>query len=325
VTGAIHFATTDDGLRVPIVDVTNPAFAVTLDDDQLAELGRQYIRESTQQQEVPADVRAALARSRIGSGMMAARGGFLNGLTTYFLKLGPDNLTDDFAPIDRRIAASFPALTARLRLQDMARLLANGVSKALATDLQRPLHFVNIGGGPAADSWNALLALQHSGVPLSNHDVVVSVLDLDDRGPAFGASAIATLQQDGAPLHHLRIRFQGVAYNWSDAAQLGAVLDANDGNTALCVISSEGGLFEYGSDAEIAANLVALHEHTTADAIVVGSVCREGEMTRVHSGIGATLRPRRREAFAALATHSGWQVDTFIERPFSDSVRLVKR
>ena len=53
-----------------------------------------YVRESTQPQEVPPDVRAALAQSRLGRGLMAARGTFLTGLTTYLLKLGPENLPE---------------------------------------------------------------------------------------------------------------------------------------------------------------------------------------------------------------------------------------
>jgi hypothetical protein len=89
-------------------------------------------------------------------------------------------------------------------------------------------------------------------------------------------------------------------------------------------VSSEGGLFEYGSDDEIVANLSTLLELTPPDTIVVGSVCREGELTRIHSGIGVTLRPRPRDTFRVLVEQAGWRVDTFIERPFNDSVRLVK-
>ena len=50
----------------------------------------QYVRESAQSQNVSPEVRAALANSRLGSGLMAARGTFLTGLNTYLLKLGPE-------------------------------------------------------------------------------------------------------------------------------------------------------------------------------------------------------------------------------------------
>ena len=59
----------------------------------------------------------------------ARRGAILSGLTTYLLKLGPDNLGDAYAkPIDRRIAASVPTMAVRLRLQDMATLLADALA-----------------------------------------------------------------------------------------------------------------------------------------------------------------------------------------------------
>jgi hypothetical protein len=37
---------------------------------------------------------------------------------------------------------------------------------------------------------------------------------------------------------------------------------------SVCAVSSEGGLFEYGSDEEIAGNLTTLTELTPADTIV---------------------------------------------------------
>ena len=285
----------------------------------------QYVQESSQNQEVSPQVRAALAQSRLGSGLMAARGTFLSGLNTYLLKLGPDNLPADFHPIDRRIAASFPAMTTRLRLQDMAALISDGLIRALSADHQRPLHFINIAGGPAADTWNGLLQLQRADRWLERRDISVSVLDLDEEGPAFGARAFQALQTVDEPFAGLRIRFTHQSYNWTAFHELKRIAGSTDLKRSVCAVSSEGGLFEYGSDAEILGNLTAVLELTPDDAIVVGSACRENELTRIHAGIGVTLRPRTRQAFGALVERAGWQVETFIERPFNDSVRLVKR
>src|SRR5712692_4870809 len=205
-TPGILFALTDDGVSLPVIDVTNPAFAVTATDAELASLSDRFVLESTERQEIPAPLRDALQRSRLGRALMAASGTFLTGMNTYLLKLGPDNLGTDANPIDRRIAASFPALMTRLRLQDMARLLADGVSLAAAAAPQRPLCLVNIGGGPAGDSWNALIHL-HAEHPdlLAGREIVIAVLDLDDRGPAFGVRALETLRATGAPLCGLEI------------------------------------------------------------------------------------------------------------------------
>ena len=100
-------ATAPDGSLLPLVDVTNPAFAIAPSAEELAAMQAQYLRESAQGQSVPPEVMAALARSRLGRGLMAARGTFLTGLNTYLLKLGPGNLPPDSEPIDHRIAASF--------------------------------------------------------------------------------------------------------------------------------------------------------------------------------------------------------------------------
>lgn len=313
-----------EDMVLPIVDVRNPAFALTLSRDELAAMEAQYLQESSQSQSVSPEVRAALASSRLGSGLMAARGTFLTGLNTYLLKLGPENLPADFHPIDRRIAASFPAITARLRLQDMAALLADGLADALARDPRRPLHFINIAGGPAADSWNALIRLRRIDEALPHREITVSVLDLDHQGPDFGGRAFETLQSQGAPLDGLHVHFHYQRYNWSESAELRHLLGSFDLQSSLCAVSSEGGLFEYGSDEEIAANLSVLREMTPDDTIVAGSACREGESTRAHAGIGVTLRPRTREAFQQLVEGSGWRVDTLIERPFNDNLRMVK-
>jgi hypothetical protein len=309
---------------LPVVDVTNPAFAISPSADEMSAMTAQYIKESTQSQDVSPEIRAALSRSRIGSGLMAARGTFLSGLSTYLLKLGPDNLPDDFHPIDRRIAASFPSVTARLRLQDMAELVSGSVSQPLAADANRSLHLINIAGGPSADSWNTLIKLRRAGTAFGSRVLTVTVLDVDEHGPVFGERVFEALQTEHAPLTGVDIHFKHWRYNWEAFHELNGILASAELKRSVCAVSSEGGLFEYGSDDDIVGNLSALHAMTSDDAIVVGSACRESELTRIHAGIGVTLRPRTRQAFAALVKQAGWRVEMFVERPFHDSVRLVK-
>jgi hypothetical protein len=309
---------------LPVVDVTNAAFAISPSADEIAAMTAQYIKESTQSQDVSPESRAALSRSRLGSGLMAARGTFLSGLSTYLLKLGPDNLPEDFHPIDRRIAASFPSVTARLRLQDMAELVSGGVSQTLAADPNRSLHLINIAGGPSADSWNTLIKLRRGGTAFGSRILNVAVLDVDERGPAFGERVFEALRTQDTPLTGIDIHFKHYRYNWEAFDELKKILASADLKRSVCAVSSEGGLFEYGSDDDIVGNLIALREMTAQDTIIVGSACRESELTRIHAGIGVTLRPRGRDAFAELVKQAGWRVETFVERPFHDSVRLVK-
>jgi len=270
-------------------------------------------------------LRDALKNSLLGPGLLAASGGVLSGMSTYLLKLGPNNLGARATPIDRSIAESFPVLTARIRLQEVARLLADGLKLCLASHPERPLLFVNIGGGPAADSWNSLILLRNEQVDLlAGRKTVIAVLDVDESGPAFGARAIAALCSAGAPLYGLAIDLRAIRYDWAHADRLGEALGNLEAAHATCAISSEGGLFEYGSDAEIIANLEALRSGTAPDARVVGSVTRDGEPARCsQTANGVASRPRTIEAFRQLAEQAGWSLESVIERPFSYHVRLV--
>ena len=319
-------AKTNGGMELAVIDVTNPAFAVTATDAELAAMAEQYIREAGQQHKIPEALREALRSSMLGRGLMAATGTFLDGMSTYMLKLGPENLGECATPIDQRIAASFPAFTTRLRLQDVARLLADGLANSVAARPRRPVCLVNIGGGPASDSWNALIHLRAEQPDLvADCEFVIAVMDLDETGPAFGARAVEALCLPGGSLSGLNIGFRHFIYEWADTSRLRDVLAELRACDAACGISSEGGLFEYGSDEEIVSNLTVLHGGTARDAVVVGSVTREGGPVRASLIANRLLTlPRTIEAFRGLAEHAGWTVQEVRERPFCFNVRLVK-
>jgi hypothetical protein len=208
----------------------------------------------------------------------------------------------------------------------MARLLAEGLALTVASEPRRRMCLVNIGGGAGADSWNALIHLhgENAGF-LMGKNIEIAVLDLDARGAAFGVRASEALCVPGAPLSGLKVSFQYLSYEWSDTSRLRKVLEGLNAGEAACGISSEGGLFEYGSDEEIVANLEALHAGTPRDAIVVGSVTRDGALVRA-SLIASRVatRPRTMEGFRGLCEQAGWSMERVIERPFSYHVRLMK-
>jgi hypothetical protein len=320
------YAKTDGGTELAVIDVTNQAFAVGATEAELAAMTEQYIREAGQQKEIPEALREALRSSMLGRGLMAAAGTFLDGMSTYMLKLGPENLGEGASPMDRRIAASFPAFTARLRLQDVARLLADGLAGGAAAESARSLCLVNIGGGSGADSWNALIHLQAERPDfLAGRRIETALLDVDAKAPAFGGRAIEALRAAAAPLNGLAIEFRHFGYEWSHPERLQEVLGELRASDALCGISSEGALFEYGSDQEIVANLRVLESGTARDAVVVGTVTRDGGPVRASLIANrVSTRPRTIEAFRALAQAGGWRLQKAIERPFSYNVRLLK-
>lgn len=320
----VLYAMTTDGLQVPIIDVTNRAFALSVSDEEIAAMCAQFVAESGQASEVPAAVRVVLQRSVLGSGLMAAAGTFLDGMSTYLLKLGPANLWDEAQDVDRRLAASFPAFMTRLRLDDVSRLLADGLSHLCEAVPGRPLWLFNIGGGAAADSWNALIRMRMATPALTARTVRIVVLDVERDAPAFAARAVAALAAPGAPLAGLDVSVDHQPHDWSDVPRLRGILAERDADESVCGISSEGGLFEYGSDADIVGNLETLGA-MTGGAIVVGSVTRDGEASRAaHRGSEVATKARTLDAFQDLVMRAGWTLERAIERPFSYHVRLAK-
>jgi hypothetical protein len=321
----IVFATSDDHGRLPVIDITHPAFAVEADAAEIDRLTRDFVAENREPRDLPPAVRAALQRSRLGQGLLAAAGSFLSGMHTYLLKLGPQHLDDTFDQTDRRIASSLPALMTRIRLQDVARLLADGLACGAADD-RRPLHFINIAGGPATDSWNALIELRARHPDrLADRRCAITILDIDPHGPTFGARAVKALQAPGAPLHGLDLRVRHQPYAWAEADRLPSILADLGARETTCAISSEGGLFQYGSDAEIVANLTMLRDATASDAFIVGSVTADDEPARVaQTASRASTRTIDPDTFRRLVASAGWVVDTLIDRPFAYTVRLVK-
>jgi hypothetical protein len=171
------------------------------------------------------------------------------------------------------------------------------------------------------DSLNALILLNRSNPQLlQGRRIVIQVLDLDTAGPAFGARALAALSVPGAPLHGLQSEFSHRAYDWTRAEELVPVLDEIRAADAVWAASSEGGLFDYGSDRDVVANLKML----TDAHVVVGSVTRaDSTMQAMQRDSPMKLVMRGHAAFATLAAQAGWKVARVIERIVSDQVALV--
>lgn len=322
----VIFARTDDGLELPILDMANNAFAASATDAEIEAMSTQFIADMGQRPPVTPEMQEAFQQSIFGKAIMEASRTFLDGVSTYRMKLGADFLGPNANFIDKAIVASFPVFCVKLRLCDMARLLADGLAVGLGSGSKRGVLLVNIGGGPAADNWNALLELRRRYPErIAGRSFRIAVLDMDRQGPAFGARAVEALCEETAPLKGVDVNFQHFSYDWRNQMRLASILAELGAREALCAVSSEGALFEYGADEEIVANLKELREGTAADTFVAGSVTRAGEIDRAASTNGrVATRPRTMEQFQALAENGGWRVEKVIERPFSYNVRLVK-
>ena len=321
-------AKTREGHDLPVIDITDPRFAVP--DTAARALYDAFVADERRRRFVPAFIMrmllgAAARRSRLVRAAFAPQGGFLDGLSTYVMKLGPDNLVPPWdSPTDRRVAASPHVALMRLRMQQIARLLAEGLVAHLRANAAAPLDLVNVGGGPALDSLNALILLARGHPGLLARRIAVHVLDGDRDGPAFGANALAALLAPGQPLHGRDIAWHHTPYDWNATAPLADLVRAFVAAGAIVAASSEGALFEYGSDDAIVANLAALRAGGAGARVVAGSVtCADETRRRLIAQSRIRLMPRGLAGFAPLAARAGFAIVRSENAGLSDQVLLA--
>jgi hypothetical protein len=328
----VCYAVTNEGVELPVIDVTHPEFALNLSPEEFAEQRRKFMVAVGRGSWMPPFLhrqllRFLLRRSVLMQGIRKGRDRFLSGMNTYLLKLGPGNLGAGYIGRgDRQIAGSYPVLAVRLRLQETARMIAEGFAGPLSARPGAPLHLLNIGGGHTADSLNSLIVARAADARLlEGRRIVIHVLDLEADAPDFGRRALAALLAPGAPLYGLDVAFSHVRYNWGEPEVLRTVLMGLGAGDKVITFSTEGALFEYGSDADILSNLALIREATPADSTITGSVTRERTEFRKH--YGATQIPvvhRGLPRFTALVKQAGWAVEKAAEGTFSDVVRLAR-
>lgn len=320
-------ALTRDGHCLPVIDVTDPRFAVPDDPDRLRKLLDAAREEERRNRLIPEFIMrwllaSAAKRSLLLRPLLPGDTTFLDGMSTYVMKLGADNLMPPYdSPMDRRVAASPNLTLLRLRTQQVARLIADTVATGLAQAMAAPLHLINIAGGPAIDSLNTLMILNRDHGDLLRRQIVVHVLDPDEAGPFFGSNALAALMAESAPLAGLDVVFDHRRYDWDEGAPLAALLRELGAAGAIVAASSEGGLFEYGSDAAILANLETLRAGNVK--LVAGSVTSSDETRRRQiTASRFKLIPRGLEGFAPLAARAGYRIAQTETAWLSDQVLL---
>jgi hypothetical protein len=235
------------------------------------------------------------------------------------MKLGPDNLVPPYDhPIDRRFAASPHVTFIRLRMQQVAGMIARNLRDGLGGTA--PLHLVNIGGGPAVDSLNVLVLLRRDCPQALERPVVIHVLDADRAGPHFAGNALAVLKTEGV-LRGLDVALDYRAYDWNVTAPLAELLAALPADRILAA-SSEGALFEYGSDEAVVGNLNLLH--AAGARLVAGSVTAANQARRrMIAATGFKLYPRGAEGFRPLAHKAGFRIARIESNFISDQVLLT--
>ena len=308
----VYYAFTDDGVELPVIDITSPMFAENASQKELAALSEGFLR----LQKMPLFIRHFLMRhSVLGRGMKSDSDGFLKGMTTYVVKLRPEVLGKGYAGlIDRKVAGAIGSVSFRRRLQGMARLIADRLVSALRERKRTCVHLLSIGGGPTMDILNSLILIQKENPGLlTGRHILIRVFDLDEIGPHFGANALTSLSVESGPLHGIDITLDHISYDWAHVSMLRETIGRIDAyDVAIC--SSEGALFEYGSNEVIAENLKVLRETTPAFLEVIGSIVCDNNISQAIGGMSTvSFRTFELDDFHNLALSVGWTVGRVLE------------
>jgi hypothetical protein len=327
----VCYALTDDGVELPVIDLTHPAFSDVPGQAAQEQAASDYLKSAARQARTPRILKGGLywllsLRSPLIRAIRGAASGYLSGMSTYLVKLGPENLGTAYATrLDRAVARALPSLAGRLRLRNMVALLVEALGPLLQAQPGRPLHLINIAGGPAMDSINTLLVLR-SDQPrlLADRAVHIHVLDIDASGAAFGRRALGALMTEGGPLQGVHADLQHQRYDWTHSRTLDTLVEGWDLERSIVACSSEGGLFEYGSDDTVVSNLEALRGLLPAHACAVGSVTKDGphRQAMCASGVPSPVHVRSCEGFSVLISRAGWRLDRMIDNWMSYDVRL---
>ena len=319
----IRFFRTDEGLRLPVIDVTDPRFIIPTDPAAMAELRRKFLQDDRRQRVIPvwfqrAMMRLAARRSPLAAALLTPAADHYDGTSTYVLKLGADNLVPPYgAPMDRRLAGSGHATCVRLRMQQLSGIMADAVAVDRAFTSSAPLHLINIGGGPSFDSVNALMLLRRDRPELLDRQVVVHIMDQNAKGAALCKAAVAALIDTDGPLHGVAVTVDYREYDWNDASALAGLVERIASGKEVALASSEGALFEYASDEAVVANLRALRPGVR---FVAGSVTSERVTV---ASAWYDLKNRGVAGFTTLAEDAGYRLVRAEDSEMSHQVLLV--
>jgi hypothetical protein len=335
----LAYAYDEGGRELPVIDVTHPAFALDPTEEEIAARIEDAIAQMAKRAKASSFAQRLIFKILAGRSVLAGAlslgpNTFVGGMPTYRLKLGPGNLGPRWAtPMDRSFADALPCYSARLRLRDTATLLSEALAASLSRAPMKALHLVNVAGGAASDSLNALiLARRAKPGLLEARPIRIHLLDLDGEGASFAGRSIGALTETGGALCGLDVSLSWTPYDWRAPCALRELGRQISEEGAACALSSEGGLFEYGSDEEIEANLSAfatgvafgVASGACAQFIPwVGTMSRvEGKAAFLNGASGAAVRLRPREELEAVASLSGYRLTRAVDCPLSTTFLL---
>lgn len=321
----ISYAFTDNGIELPVLDITHPLFSVSINEDKLQGMITEIEQKGEERAEsfrrIPAFIKNYMAkRSYIMAGFMLkdTEDTYLSGMSTLMMKLGPGLIGKGRGKLlDRLGSKALGAVLLRMRVRDICRLQSDILNTQLIEEKNKNICFINIAGGAACDSINSLITIfKRDPSLLLNRDIEINVFDIDGFGPSFARNCVESLKSPGSYFNGLKISLNHIYYNWNDTKPLRELL--LNRRDWLIIASSEGGLFEYASDEDIIRNLSILYENTPPDTKIAGSVIRD--LKSVDPGIVAALkltdikaRLLGEEGLKETLKKTAWTIESLLE------------
>ena len=291
----ISYAFTENGIELPVLDITHPLFLRSINEEKLDKMLNEIKQKGEERAEsfnkIPTFIKNFMAkRSYIMAGFMLkdTEDTFLSGMSTLMMKFGPELIGKGRRKFfDRLGSKAFGAILLRMRVRDICKLHTDILETQLIKEKDKNLCFINIAGGAACDSINALITIYTKDPSLlKNREIEINVFDIDRFGPTFAKNCVESLKSIGNYFSGLNISFNHIYYNWNDTTVLKDFLLMR--KEWLIIASSEGGLFEYASDEDIIRNLNILYDNSQKNMKILGSAIRD--VNTVDPGILASMK-----------------------------------
>lgn len=304
----IPYAVFEDDIQLPILDITHPLFNASIDEQAYHVSCLKSARSIESLKKMPGFIRNIFVK------MSNVDNSYLSGMRTLLYKLGP-NLSRGIKLgfRDKWAVKQTSFMGLRIRVRDLCRLQSKLLQTQLKQFPERNLCFFNIAGGAATDSINTLILIQEADAEvLKGRKIEINILDIDIYGPNFAKRCIDVLKQPGERFHGLDITLNIIHYDWSQSEALRKMSLERSGWIQLC--SSEGGLFEYGSDSDIIKNLNHFFANSPMDARVTGSLLFD--RSQVNPGylgftefIGVQIQYLGLEGLQRILTQTSWVLE----------------
>jgi hypothetical protein len=282
-----------NGIELPVLDITHPDFISSIDEDKLKKM-LPYVEKNAEKNankfnKIPNFIKNYFAKHSFAMAeLLQSENSFASGISTLMMKLGPNLIGKGKKRFwDRQVTKGFGSLVIRMRIRDISKCQADELIPLLQKSQEKNLCFINIAGGAASDSINALFLIQQKNPELlKNRKIEINVLDVDTYGPTFADRCITALKAPSGRFSGLDVSFRHINYDWNVTEKLEKILSERKEWLQIC--SSEGGLFEYCSDEVINENLSILCNNSHEDIIIAGSLLHD--IKTVDAGIIAALK-----------------------------------